>query len=69
LMRLDGVVLRSDGHQTSWIGGRRVDSRHDRSEQLPDGIAAGSILSRASTASARRTTPTASGTTDQGSIP
>lgn len=69
LRRLNGVVLRSDGQQTSWIGGRPVHSRHDAPGPLPDGFPAGSMLSRASTASALRTTPAASGTTDQGSIP
>jgi len=69
LTRLNGVVLRSDGQQTSWIGGRRMYSRHDASEPLPDGVPTGSMLSRTSTASVLRTTPAASGTPDQGSIP
>jgi hypothetical protein len=68
-MRLHGVVLRSDGQQTSWIGGRRVHSRHDASEELPDGLSAGSLPSRTGAASALRTTPAAPGTPDQGSIP
>lgn len=68
-MRLNGVVLRSDGQQTSWIGGRRVHSRHDASELLPDDISAGSTQLRAGAGSALRTTPTAPGIPDQGSIP
>lgn len=67
--RLDGVVLRSDGQRTAWIGGRRVHSHHDASELWPHGIPAGARPSRASPAASPRTAAAASDKPDQGSTP